>query len=148
MTENWLDLRHTLDSQYETDIFFLTLVALPLWNETDLVTTSFNVITWYNAVYLINRDYGDSSISVDNPSNSNCHMKLLNKSINNCYNSAVVASVTRTTFETPKYPRRPRDQYAAQIVNTSELSGPHQIELKKKHSPTWWSLKQQIHVHI
>ena len=40
---------------------------------------------------------------------------------------------TRTTFETPKYPRRPRDQYTAQIVNTLELSGPHQIELKKKH---------------
>ena len=39
---------------------------------------------------------------------------------------------TRTTFETPKYPRRPRDQYTAQIVNTLELSGPHQIELKKK----------------
>ena len=38
---------------------------------------------------------------------------------------------TRTTFETPKYPRRPRDQYTAQIVNTLELSGPHQIELKK-----------------
>ena len=36
------------------------------------------------------------------------------------------------TFETPKYPRRPRDQYTAQIVNTLELSVPHQIELKKK----------------
>ena len=33
---------------------------------------------------------------------------------------------TRTTFETPKYPRRPRDQYTAQIVNTLELSAPHQ----------------------
>ena len=31
---------------------------------------------------------------------------------------------TRTTFETPKYPRRPRDQYTAQIVNTLELSAP------------------------
>ena len=39
---------------------------------------------------------------------------------------------TRTPFETPKYPRRPRDQYTAQIVNTLELSAPHQIELKKK----------------
>ena len=38
---------------------------------------------------------------------------------------------TRTPFETPKYPRRPRDQYTAQIVNTLELSAPHQIELKK-----------------
>ena len=38
---------------------------------------------------------------------------------------------TRTTFETPKYPWRPRDQYMAQIVNTLELSAPHQIELKK-----------------
>ena len=37
---------------------------------------------------------------------------------------------TRTPFETPKYPRRPRDQYTAQIVNTLELSAPHQIELK------------------
>ena len=34
-------------------------------------------------------------------------------------------------FEMPKYPRRPRDQYMAQIVNTLELSAPHQIELKK-----------------
>ena len=41
-------------------------------------------------------------------------------------------TITRTTFETPKYPRRPRDQYTAQIVNTLELSGPHQIEFKKK----------------
>ena len=40
----------------------------------------------------------------------------------------------RTTFETPNYPRRPRDQYTAQIVNTLELSGPHQIEFKKKIS--------------
>ena len=39
---------------------------------------------------------------------------------------------TRTPFETPQYPRRPRDQYTAQIVNTLELSAPHQIELKKK----------------
>ena len=38
-------------------------------------------------------------------------------------------------FETPKYPRRPRDQYTAQIVNTLELSGPHQIELKKPLQP-------------
>ena len=39
---------------------------------------------------------------------------------------------TRTTFETPKYPRRPRDQYTAQIVNTLELSASHQkIEVKK-----------------
>ena len=30
----------------------------------------------------------------------------------------------------PKYPRRPRDQYTAQIVNTLELSAPRQIELK------------------
>ena len=42
---------------------------------------------------------------------------------------------TRTTFETPKYLRRPRDQYTAQIVNTLELSGPHQIELKKPLQP-------------
>ena len=35
---------------------------------------------------------------------------------------------------TPKYPRRPRDQYTAQIVNTLELSGPHQIEFKKNLS--------------
>ena len=41
---------------------------------------------------------------------------------------------TRTTFETPKYPRRPRDQYTAKIVNTLELSGPHQIQLKKNLS--------------
>ena len=38
---------------------------------------------------------------------------------------------TRTTFETPKYPRRPRDQYRAQIVNTLELSAPHQNWGKK-----------------
>ena len=31
---------------------------------------------------------------------------------------------TRTTFETPKYPRRLRAQYTAQIVNTLELSAP------------------------
>ena len=37
-------------------------------------------------------------------------------------------------FETPKYPWRPRDQYTAQIVNTLELSVPHQIELKKNLS--------------
>ena len=41
---------------------------------------------------------------------------------------------TRTTFETPKYARRPRDQYTARIVNTLELSAPHQIELKKNLS--------------
>ena len=41
----------------------------------------------------------------------------------------------RTTFETPKYPRRPRDQYTAQIVNTLELSAPHQIELKNPLQP-------------
>ena len=41
---------------------------------------------------------------------------------------------TRTTFKTPKYPRRLRDQYMAQTVNTLELSGPHQIEFKKKLS--------------
>ena len=29
---------------------------------------------------------------------------------------------TRATFETPKYPRRPRDQYMAQMVITLELS--------------------------
>ena len=39
---------------------------------------------------------------------------------------------TRMTFETPKYPRRPRDQYMAQIVNTLELSAPHQNWGKKK----------------
>ena len=39
---------------------------------------------------------------------------------------------TRATFETPIYPRRPRDQYTAPIVNTLELSAPHQIEVKKK----------------
>ena len=39
--------------------------------------------------------------------------------------------LTRTTFETPKYPRRPRDQYTAQIVNTLELSAPHQNWGKK-----------------
>ena len=33
---------------------------------------------------------------------------------------------------TPKYPRRPKDQYTAQIVNTLELSAPHQIEFKIK----------------
>ena len=43
---------------------------------------------------------------------------------------------TRTTFETPKYPRRPRDQYTAQIVNTLELSDPAKIEVKKTY-PTW-----------
>ena len=39
---------------------------------------------------------------------------------------------TRTTFETPKYPRRPRDQYTAQIVNTLELSAPPPNRGKKK----------------
>ena len=43
--------------------------------------------------------------------------------------------ITRTTFETPKYPRQPRDHYTAQIVNTLELSAPHQIELKKPLQP-------------
>ena len=33
-------------------------------------------------------------------------------------------SRTRATFETPKYPRRPWDQYTAQIINTLELSAP------------------------
>ena len=41
---------------------------------------------------------------------------------------------TRTTLETPKYSRRPRDQYTAQIVNTLKLSAPHQIEFKKNLS--------------
>ena len=40
-------------------------------------------------------------------------------------------SDTRATFETPKYPRRLREQYMAQIVNTLELSAPDQIEVKK-----------------
>ena len=41
--------------------------------------------------------------------------------------------VTRTTFEMLKHPRQPRDQYAAQIVNTLELRVlPHQIKVKKK----------------
>ena len=44
----------------------------------------------------------------------------------------IITTFTRTTFETPKYPRRPRDQYTAQIVNTLELSGPHQIEFKTR----------------
>ena len=38
---------------------------------------------------------------------------------------------TRATFETPKYPRRPRDQYTAQIVNTLELSAPPPNRSKK-----------------
>ena len=54
------------------------------------------------------------------------------------------------TFETPKYPRRPRDQYTAQIVNTLELSAPHQIELKKTLSNLVISLVkfQTTNVHI
>ena len=44
------------------------------------------------------------------------------------------ARITRTTFETPKYPRRPRDQYTAQIVNTLELSAPHHNWGKKNLS--------------
>ena len=43
--------------------------------------------------------------------------------------------ITRTTFGTLKYPRWPRDQYTAQIVNTLELSAPHPIELKKPLQP-------------
>ena len=35
-----------------------------------------------------------------------------------------ITMLTRAMFETPKYPRRPRDRYTAQIVNTSELSAP------------------------
>ena len=38
---------------------------------------------------------------------------------------------TRTTFETPKYHRRPKDQYTAQTINTLELSAPHQNWGKK-----------------
>ena len=50
----------------------------------------------------------------------------------NCFISSFMAqNKTRTTFETPKYHRRPRDQYTPQIVNTLALSGPHQIEFKK-----------------
>ena len=30
----------------------------------------------------------------------------------------------KSDFETQKYPKRPRDQYTAQIVNTLELSAP------------------------
>ena len=47
-----------------------------------------------------------------------CHMNALSyfKRLQNLKQS------TRATFETPKYPRRPRDQYTAQIVNTLELS--------------------------
>ena len=41
-------------------------------------------------------------------------------------------NVTRATFETPKYPRRPRDQYMAQIVNILELSAPLSNRGKKK----------------
>ena len=57
---------------------------------------------------------------------------------------------TRTTFETPKYPRQPRDQYTAQIVNTLELSAPHQIELKKTLSNLVISLVkfQTTNVHM
>ena len=40
------------------------------------------------------------------------------------YDVTVMYRWTRTTFEMPKYPRRPRDQYTAQIVNTLELSAP------------------------
>ena len=43
--------------------------------------------------------------------------------------------LTRATFEMPKYPRRPRDQYTAQIVNTLALSAPPPNQgLKKKTS--------------
>ena len=39
---------------------------------------------------------------------------------------------TRATFETPKYLRRPRDQYTAQIViHTLELSAPPPVEVKQ-----------------
>ena len=48
---------------------------------------------------------------------------------------------TRTTFETPKYPRRPRDQYTAQIVNTLELSAPPRSRGKKiKQNKTLFNL--------
>ena len=56
------------------------------------------------------------------------------KTLLNFGHAGVNASKTRTTFETPKYPRQPRDQYTAQIVNTLEPSGPHQIEFKKNLS--------------
>ena len=48
------------------------------------------------------------------------------------YHCRTSPNETRTPFETPKYPRRPRDQYTAQMVNTLELSAPHQIEFRKK----------------
>ena len=51
---------------YENDIFFLTLVSLLLWNETTVVTTNFNGISWYNADYLINTDHGVLSTTVNN----------------------------------------------------------------------------------
>ena len=46
------------------------------------------------------------------------------------------ARKTRTMFETPKYPRRPRNQYTAQIVNTLELieCSPTKSRLKKTSS--------------
>ena len=56
----------------------------------------------------------------------------MNKSIVNTY----FHSLTRTTFETPKYPRRPRDQYTAQIVNTLELSAPPPNRGLKKTNKT------------
>ena len=45
----------------------------------------------------------------------------LRANFDKCY---LVQYITRATFETPKYPWRPRDQYTAQIVNTLELSAP------------------------
>ena len=45
----------------------------------------------------------------------------------------ILQTRTRTTFETPKYPRRPRDQYTAQIANTLGLSAPHQNWGKEKN---------------
>ena len=43
--------------------------------------------------------------------------------------------ITWATFETPKYPRRPRDQYTAQLVNTLELSAPPPNRGKKNLQP-------------
>ena len=80
-------------------------------------------------------------------------------------------SWTRAKYETPKYPRRPRDQYPTQIVNTLELSSwvtpppppppphhhhhhhhhHHQIDVKKIFNlviSLRLSFKQQIYVCI
>ena len=49
--------------------------------------------------------------------------------------SACLKRYTITTFETPKYPRRPRDQYTAQIVNTDwSWVAPTKLSLKKNLS--------------